>query len=75
MLGSSAGAWRGIDYTRGFWLAHPLSGVGLDRFRGGKFPWLAFRHGKYEYGVSPAGVEGPDSIFCRDGELENHGGA
>src|ERR1039458_1967402 len=59
MLGGAAGARDGVDYPRGFWLAHALPSVGFDRLGGGKFPWLAFRHGKYEYEGSPTGVEGP----------------
>jgi len=70
MLGGAAGARLGIDYPRRFGLAHALAGIGLDGLGGGKFPWLAFRHGKYEYEGSPAGVEVPESIFCRDGELK-----
>ena len=49
VLGGAAGARLGVDDARRFGLAHALAGVGLYRFGGGKFSWLAFRHGKYEY--------------------------
>jgi hypothetical protein len=64
VLGGASGARLGVDYAHWFGLAHALTGVGLDRFRGGKFTWLAFRHGKYEYGGSAAEVEGPEAVFA-----------
>ena len=72
MLGGAAGARDGVDYPRGFWLAHALPSVGFDRLGGGKLPWLAFRHGKYEYEGSPAGVEVPSGLsgFGRWGRRE-----
>ena len=63
MLDRAAGTGLGVDNPHGLGLAHPLTGVGLHRFGGRKFPWLAFRHGKYEYGVSQEEVEEP--VFCR----------
>jgi hypothetical protein len=32
-------------------LAYTLTRVGLDCLGGRKLPWLAFRHGKDEYGI------------------------
>jgi len=52
VLDGAAGAGLGVDNPHGFGLADALPCVGLDRFGGRKYPWLAFRHGKYEYGVS-----------------------
>src|ERR1039458_6547859 len=62
MLGGPYTTRDGVDYPRGFWLAHALPSVGFDRLGGGKLPWLAFRHGKYEYEGSPAGVEVPSGL-------------
>lgn len=52
VLGLAAGARFGIDDARGFGLADALPRIGLDRLGRREFSWLAFRHGKYEYGVS-----------------------
>jgi hypothetical protein len=43
--------------ARGFWLAHALAGVGLHRLSGRKTGWLAFRHGKDEYGIDSRGAK------------------
>ena len=70
VLGCAAGAGFGVDNAHGLGLADALPCVGLHRFCGRKFPWLAFRHGKYEYGVSQDEVEEPGSPatgFCRWG--------
>ena len=40
-----------LDHARGLGLAHALAGVGLHRLGGRKLAWLAFRHGKDEYGI------------------------
>jgi hypothetical protein len=34
VLGGAAGAGFGVDYTRGFWLAYTLAGVGFDGLGG-----------------------------------------
>ena len=59
VLDRAADARLSVDDAHGLGLADALPGVGLHRFGGRKFPWLAFRHGKYEYGVSQAEVEEP----------------
>ena len=61
VLDRAAGAGLGVDDAHGLGLAHALPGVGLHRFGGRKCSWLAFRHGKYEYGVSQDEVEEPGS--------------
>ena len=50
VLGFATGARHGIYNARGFWLAYALSGVGLYGLGGREWGWLAFRHGKHEYG-------------------------
>ena len=57
VLGLAAGGRRTGQSTRRFGLAHALTGVGFDGFGGRKTGWLAFRHGKNEYGVD-SGVRG-----------------
>jgi len=47
----AAGAGLGGEDARGFGLSDAIAGVGLDGFGGGKGSWLAFRHGKDEYGL------------------------
>ena len=50
VFGGAAGAGLGGEDARGFGLANAIAGVGFDRLGGGKRGWLAFRHGKDEYG-------------------------
>jgi hypothetical protein len=64
VLDRAAGAGLGVDDPYWLGLADALPGVGLHRFGGRKFPWLAFRHGKYEYGGSATEVEGPEAVFA-----------
>ena len=45
-----AGAGLSGEHTRRFGLADTVAGVGLDSLGGGKRSWLAFPHGKVEYG-------------------------
>ena len=61
VFGLAAGARRVGQHARGFGLANALAGVGLDGFCGRKTGWLAFRHGKIEYGLSWAQAEVPKS--------------
>ena len=61
VLGLAAGAGRAGQHARGLGLAYALAGVGLDGFCGGKTGWLAFRHGKNEYGIDSATAEVPKS--------------
>ena len=61
VLDRAASAGLGVDHPNWLGLADALPFVGLHRFCGRKFPWLAFRHGKYEYGVSQDEVEEPGS--------------
>jgi hypothetical protein len=44
-----ARAGLGGEHAPRFGLADALAGVGLDGLGGGKWGWLAFRHGKDEY--------------------------
>ena len=61
MLGLAAGARRVGQNARGLGLAHALAGVGFDGFCGRKTGWLAFHHGKNEYGIDSATAEVPKS--------------
>jgi hypothetical protein len=61
VLGLAAGRRRSGQHARGLGLAHALAGVGLDGFCGGKTGWLAFRHGKNEYGIDWATAEVAES--------------
>jgi adenine-specific DNA methylase len=61
VLDRAASARLGVDYPNGLGLADALTCVGLHRFGGRKCSWLAFRHSKYEYGVSQDEVEEPGS--------------
>ena len=61
MFGLAAGARLGRDDARGLGLADTLAGVGLDGLGGRKTGWLAFRHGKNEYGIDSAAAEVPGS--------------
>lgn len=44
-------------------LAHTLARIGFHRLRGRERSWLAFRHGKDEYGIDSAGAEGPGMLL------------
>jgi hypothetical protein len=55
VLGLAAGARPVGQNTRWFGLADALSGIGLDGLGRRKASWLAFRHGKYEYGIDSSG--------------------
>ncbi len=50
VFGGPAGTRLGGEHTRRLGLADAFAGVGLDGLGGGKRGWLAFRHGKDEYG-------------------------
>jgi hypothetical protein len=54
VLGFAAGSWFGIHHSRRFGLSYTIACVGLHGFRGRKWSWLAFRHGKDEYGINSA---------------------
>lgn len=59
VLGLATGARRAGEDTRGFGLAHALTGIGFYRFGGRKTGWLAFPHAKVEYGIDFAGAKVP----------------
>ena len=59
VLGLAAVAWRGGQNARWFGLTYALAGIGLYRLGGRKSGWLAFRHGKVEYGIDSAGAKVP----------------
>jgi len=61
MFGLAAGARPVGQGARGLGLADALAGVGFDGFGRRKACWLAFRHGKVEYGIDSAGAKVPDS--------------
>jgi hypothetical protein len=58
VLGVASGAGFRLHHAGGFGLSDARAGVGLDCLGGRKWGGLAFRHGKYEYGVNSAGAEG-----------------
>ncbi len=74
VLGLAAGAGLALDHAGGLWLADTLPRVGLDRLGRRKCVWLAFRHGKDEYGIDCAGEEEPGrpatDVEGRGGVLE-----
>jgi hypothetical protein len=47
-----------LDHAGWFGLPNALARIGFDCFRGGKPAWLAFRHGKDEYGIKAAAAKG-----------------
>lgn len=61
VLGLPAGAGRVRQHARGPGLAHPLARVGFHGFCGRKTGWLAFRHGKNEYGIDSGVRKVPES--------------
>lgn len=64
VLGPAPGSGRILNNARRLGLAHKFAGIGLNGLRGREFPWLAFRHGKVEYGVVRAGLEAPEIFIC-----------
>ena len=51
VLDFAAGTRLGVYDAGGFGLADARTGVGFDGFGNRKSGWLAFRHGKDEYGI------------------------
>ena len=49
----------GREHARGLGLAYAITSVGLDGLGGRKRSWLAFPHGKDEYGIDWAKLEEP----------------
>jgi hypothetical protein len=70
VLGCPPGSWRIGENARGLRLSDTFAGIGLDGFGRRKWGWLAFRHGKDEYGIDsrsakvPARSPGPWRIFA-----------
>ena len=57
VLDLAAGARLGVDDAGRFGLPHAFAGIGFHRLGGRKFSWLAFRHGKHEYGIDWNGTK------------------
>lgn len=51
MFGLAAGTGLGGEDAGRLWLANTFARIGFDRLGGRKLAWLAFRHGKEEYGI------------------------
>jgi len=66
VFGFAASPRLGVDYPCRLGLAHALSSVCFHRLCGRKLSWLAFPHGKHEYGIDSALREELEAMEERD---------